>query len=298
MEIQQAGRLGDIRAGEGHIAGLLRHFIDRGFLAQRRFDRGDHLVELHRLRAAEVEDVAQRPLLVVERAQDSVHDIVDKSVIPRRVTLAIAVDGLAVVNQPGELGDGQVRPLAGAVHGEEAQADSADATEMAVVRAHLLARHLRHGVGTDGLKDGILLGEGHFLVHAVDGGAAGKDELLHAVALAGLQQVEGALDIGVDVELRLFDGGPHASTGRQVDHGVILALGKHLFHRGRVTQVAIGHADAILKAGDIVALDGRVIIIIEIVNDSNLEAGGQKALDGVGSDEAGSAGDKNSLHDQ
>ena len=72
------------------------------------------------------------------------------------------------MDEAREFRDGEVGALAGAIDGEESQADGVNAVERGVVRAHLLARHLRHGIRADGLEDGVGLGEGNFFVHAID----------------------------------------------------------------------------------------------------------------------------------
>lgn len=169
---------------------------------------------------------------------------------------------------------------------------------MAVVGAHLLAGHFGHGVGADGLQNGVLFGKGHFFVHAINGRAAGEDKLTGAVAAGVFQQVEGAFDVDVDVEFRCLNGGADTGARGQVDDGIGLKVGDGGGDEGRVGQLAFIHGHAVLKAADVGAFDGGVVVGVEAVeNGDAIRAIAQQALHGVRADESGTASDEN-FHDE
>lgn len=295
FEVQELGSLVDVCAGQRDIAGLLGHLIDDCFFAKCVFDRGNHVVEVHGLGAAEVEDVALGRIGIVrpgEGTHDAVHDVADESVVTGGVALAILVDRLVLVDQAGELGNGQVGTLAGAIHGEEAQAHRADVVERGVVRAHLLAGHLRHGVGRDGLENGVHLRERHFLVHAIDRAAAGKDKALDPVALASLQHVEGALNVGINVEFWSLDAGTDPRTSGEVNDGIIATRGEGLLDESWIPQVSLMQGDAVTDGTNVFPLDGRIVVVVEAVENASLMALAEETFDSMGADESGTAGDE------
>ena len=68
------------------------------------------------------------------------------------------------------------------------------------------------------------------------------------------------------------------------------------FGGGRgVAKITLDHADAVADEANVLALDGRIIEVVEAVQDRNLGAlPAEQTLDGVGSNEAGSACDQDS----
>ena len=94
---------------------------------------------------------------------------------------------------------GHVRAAPGAVDREEAQARAGQAVQMAVGVGHELVALLGRGVERDRRVDAVLLAEGYLLVAAVDGARARVHQVLHRVVAAGLQDVEEADQVAVDV---------------------------------------------------------------------------------------------------
>lgn len=66
----------------------------------------------------------------------------------------------------------------------------------------------------------VVLGEGHLLALAVNRRGGPIDEAVDAPAAGELQGPLGAADVDLLVSDRVFDGGPHARQGGQVDDGV------------------------------------------------------------------------------
>lgn len=69
--------------------------------------------------------------------------------------------------------------------------------------------------------------------------------MLDLVSLAGLQDIEEALYVGVDIGVRVFDGVAYSCLGCQVDHVVELVFFKQCFYVLAVDQVELDKADAL-----------------------------------------------------
>src|SRR5690606_23654151 len=128
---EQPGGLGDVGAGAQHIAGLSGSGLDPRFDLQRIGDEVDEAADGRGAALAEVDDLelrvhAARPF---DRGDDAVEDVIDPGVIAFGRSVAEHRHRPPVQHQRGELPDGEVRALAGAVDGEETQGDDAHAVE-------------------------------------------------------------------------------------------------------------------------------------------------------------------------
>lgn len=282
---QEPGGFGDVGIGEGHVAGLLGVLFDEGLFAADLLEGGDQLVEGGGLVVAEVDDF-ERGGVVLGGAPSAIHDVVHIGVVAPGVAVAVFGDGATLKDVAGEFVDGQVRTLAGAVNGEVAQCGDSHAVEAGVVGAELLGAEFAGGVGREGGVDGVVLAEGHLAVDTVDGGGGGEGEAAHAVAAAGLQEVERAKGVDLNVEARVLDGGAHAGLGGDVDDGVGPALGENALDKGLVADVALEEAGAGGEGGDVAALDLGAVEVVEVVEGDHVVALGQDALAEVGADEA------------
>ncbi len=166
--VKDTASLGDIGIGERHVAGLVRQVIDLRLPAGDFLDAGNELSQRVGGRAAEVDDFEIRGG-VTACGHDALNDVVDVGVIASGTAIAVLIDRLAGHDVAGELGDGEVRPLAWAVDGEKAQADAADAVEVRVVRAELFARQLGGGVGGNRPLDQVVFGKRDFFIHPING---------------------------------------------------------------------------------------------------------------------------------
>ena len=129
---------------------------------------------------------------------------------------------------------------------------------------------------------------------AGDGGTAGGNKVLHTGAAGGFEQVESALDVRVDVELWLLDGGAHAGAGGQMDDGVKMALVEDFGHKKWVGDVSLAEFDLGAERLEIFALDGGVVVVVEAVEDGDLaRVVTEQALDSVGADKSSPSSDKN-----
>jgi hypothetical protein len=275
----------------GDVAGLVGLAVDVRGGAETFFDGLDHLVEGDGLAVAEIDHLVGAGV-IIDGGADALHDVRDVGVVTAGAAIAEDGDGFAVEDHAGELVDGEVRPLARAIHGEEAQADEADAVEVAVHVAEQLAADLGAGVGADGPQHVVVLAPRHPRVLAIDAGGAGEDELRGLPFAGELQQVLGAADVDFLVGDRVGDRRPHAGLGGEVDDHVI-AAGERPAHPVEVADVEAVEAVVRLRevGGHVCLLDRRIVEGIEVIHDIDVMAFSKKEIDEMGADEAGAAGD-------
>jgi len=84
----------------------------------------------------------------------------------------------------------------------------------------------------------------------------------------GLEQRRGALNVRAGVGHGRFHGRPDACLGRQVDHARHAIGREGRVQRLRVADVALDERETIAREqpGDIAALDGRVVVRVEVVD--------------------------------
>ena len=125
---------------------------------------------------------------------------------------------------------------------------------------------------------------------------------------AGLQDIVKADHVALDVGIRILNGIPHAGLGGQVHHNVKLIIGKQLINQRFVGQVSLD--ETILAFGffaraqndrEPVVLQGRVVVIIEIIQAHNVHGGTLKTLfqepqHQIAANKSGTAGYQNLLH--
>jgi hypothetical protein len=126
------GGCGDVGPSFGHIAGLGWTTFDDCPAFRDVFDHGDQLVERGGAATAEVEDRERRSSEVCGRP-DALDGIIDECVVALAGAVAIDGDWASLEDCGGEFADGEVRALARAVNGEEAEADALDAVQVSVV---------------------------------------------------------------------------------------------------------------------------------------------------------------------
>ena len=64
---QQLSRLGNIGAGQRHVARLFGQLVDPGFPAERFFDRSDEIFQLDRFAFTEIKKIVERALVIERR---------------------------------------------------------------------------------------------------------------------------------------------------------------------------------------------------------------------------------------
>src|SRR5690606_39302946 len=94
-------------------------------------------------------------------------DVVDVRIIPSCRAVSVKRNRSAFQHQPGELMNGEIRALPGAVHCKETQGNEAYAIQVAVHMSHQLTADLSAGVRANWQQDMIVFSPWHVRVDAV-----------------------------------------------------------------------------------------------------------------------------------
>ena len=80
---------------------------------------------------------------------------------------------------------------------------------------------------------------------------------------ACIEQIECAVDIGREVELRGLDGRAHTSAGSNVDDLVKVALSKGALDQDRIAYIASDKFDLVPNGSNVSLFDLGIVVIIE-----------------------------------
>ena len=89
------------------------------------------------------------------------------------------------------------------------------------------------------MVDVVMHREGHRRLDTIDAGAAGIDDVFHAIVAAPFEDLGETDDVAVDIGERVFDGVAHARSGGQIHHQVRLMGGETV-----LDGLAVGEVDA------------------------------------------------------
>ena len=106
----------------------------------------------------------------------------------------------------------------------------------------------------------------------------------------GFEEVVGPCDIGIDIELRVLYGGPHACTGCNMNDRIEMALCNKGINPAAIPNIAFLNTHIPTKPRNVSALDGRVVVVVEIVNQHDFVPVCEQAGANVGTDKSGTAG--------
>lgn len=282
---------------------------EHAFLYQHALQRVDEVEQVLGVRVADVVDAVRgkgQPVLAhlhlgrgVHDAPHALDDVVDVGEVAAAVAHVEDLDGLAAAQLLGEAEVGHVGPAHGAVHREEAQASRRDGVELGVGGGHELVGLLGCGVERHRRVHAVLLGERNLLVAAVDRAGARVDEVLDRVVAAGLEHVEEADEVALEVGTRILDGVADARLCGEVHHYIEAVLGEQALDEGGVAQVAAHEGEAAVRVGlgqhaQAGVLDAGVVIAVEVVEANDGIIGLlEQLLDEERADEAGRSGDEN-----
>lgn len=278
-------------------------------LHQHALQRVDEVEKVLGMRVADVVDAVRgerQPVLAhlhlgrgVHDAPDALDDVVDVGEVAAAVAHVEDLDGVAAAQLLGESEVGHVGPAHGTIHREEAQSGRRDGVELGVGGGHELVGLLGGGVERHRRVHAVLLGERHLLVAAVDRAGAGVDEVLDRVVTAGLEHVEEADEVALEVGTRILDGVAHARLGGEVHHDVEAVLGEQALDEGGVAQVTAHEGESAVCVGlgkhaQAGVLDAGVVVAVEVVEtDDHIVGLLEQLLDEERADEAGRSGDEN-----
>lgn len=279
-----------VGVGDGHVAGLHRHELLVGLkvviggkhalLHQHALQRVDEVEQVLGMRVADVVDAVRgegQPVLAhlhlgggVHDALDALDDVVDVGEVAAAVAHVENLDGLPAAQLLREAEVGHVGPAHGAVNREEAQAGGRDGVELGVGGGHELVGLLGGGVERHRRVDAVLLGERHLLVAAVDRAGARVDQVLDRVVAAGLEHVEEADEVALQVGARVLDGVANARLGGEVHNDVEAVLCEQALDEGGIAQVAAHEGEAAVCVGfgqhaQARVLDAGVVVAVEVV---------------------------------
>ena len=90
---------------------------------------------------------------------------------------------------------------------------------------------------------------------------------------ASFQNIDKALEIGVDVGMGMIDRMAHAGLGREVDHHRKPMLGKQRSHRRTIRQIGLHETEPRILAQDVQPrlLQRRIVIIVETVQADDID---------------------------
>ena len=276
-------------------------------LHQHALQRVDEVEQILGVRVADVVDAVRgerQPVLAhlhlgrgVHDAPDALDDVVDVGEVAAAVAHVEDLDGVAAAQLLGEAEVGHVGPAHGTVHGEEAQAGRRDGVELGVGGGHELVGLLGGGVERHRRVHAVLLGERHLLVAAVDRAGAGVDEVLDRVVAAGLEDVEEADEVALEVCAGILDGVADTGLGGEVYHNVEAVLREQALDEGGIAQVATHEGEAAVGVGlgqhaQARVLDAGVVVAVEVVEaDDHVIGHLKQLLDEERADKAGGSGD-------
>ena len=118
------------------------------------------------------------------------------------------------------------------------------------------------------------------------------------VVAAGLEHVEEADEVALEVGARVLDGVAHARLGGEIHHDVEAVLGEQALDEGGVAQVAAHEGKAAVCVGlskhaQAGVLDAGVVVAVEVVEtDDHIVGLLEQLLDEERADEAGRSSDE------
>lgn len=229
FEVKVALQFTHIRVRLVDITGLHGQELLLRRLADGLFQHLNEVHELLRLVVADVVDlVAVAELIrlgrIAEHVLDARDDVVDIGEVAVHIAVIVDLDSLAPADLVGELEIRHIRTAERPVNREEAQSRRRNPVEMAVGVRHELIRLLRRRIEADRMVDIVRRRERRLLLVAVDRRARSKEQMLHLMMAARLEDVEEADDVRVDIRARMVDAVPHTSLRREIDDNVRLIL--------------------------------------------------------------------------
>ena len=294
LPVQKRLRLRNVRVGARHVPRLRGELLNlRGDVHGLR-DSGNEVFELSRLRAAEVDDFVFRVIQILratEALHNPIHDVADERVVAARGAVAVHGDGLVRQKLPGKLVDRQVRPLARAVHREEAQAVHVNVVEVVEGVRQQLAGALRRGVGRDRFFHPVVLREGHLVVVAVDRRGRAIDERVDVVLLGHLQHRLRAAHVRPLIGHGGFDRGAYAGLRGEVDDRIHVPGVQGVQDRVGIADVRLDQGKRVgREVLDSLLFHGAGVEGIEVVDGRDAVTVAKEAAAEVPADEAGPAG--------
>lgn len=234
----------------------------------------------------------------VHYAPNALDDVVDVGEVAAAVAHVEDLDGVPAAQLLGESEVGHIGPAHRTVNREESQAGRRDGVELGVGSGHELVGLLGGCVERHRRVNAVLFGERHLLVAAVYRAGASVDEVRDRVVATGLEHVEEADQVALEVCARVLDGVADARLCGEVHHDVETVLREQALDKGGVAEVAAHEGEAAVGVGlgqhaQARVLDAGIVVAVEVVEAEDGVIGLlEQLLDEERADEARGSGDE------
>ena len=165
---------------------------------------------------------------------------------------------------------------------------------MAIGMGHQFIAFFAGRIERERMVDVVVHREGHRCVGTIDAGTAGINEMLYSVVAATFKNVGEANDIALDVGKRVLDGVAHTGLRSEIHHSLRSMRSERIFDSFFVGQINT-QVNVILMIGmssQSRFFDGRVVVVVVIVDANDGIAAFQQSHGEIGADKAGRAGDE------
>src|SRR6266705_909316 len=170
---------------------------------------------------------------------------------------------------------------------------------MSVSMTKQLSRRFRRGIRGNRIEDRIVFAEGNLWVNSVNGRRRTENELLDTVRARKFQQIQGAVDVCLDIQPRLPQRRPHARAPTQMCDAIVVGICKRTLQGGAVAKVGFDNFEIGIGQvrTDIRALDRWIVKVVEVIDDGDIpRAFAEQLIDEMRADESRAAGDEDVLH--
>src|SRR5215210_703053 len=176
------------------------------------------------------------------RRTTALTDVIDIGEIAAHVSGIKQPDRTAFHDGGSKNEHGHVGPAPRSIDGEKAKPPRRQAKQMAVGMRHQLIRLFARRIEADRMVDILMHGKRQARIGAVNRGGGRKHKMSAAVVPAPLEHIEKALDVGVDIGLRVDQRVAHTRLRREMHHIGKAMFGKQLLHSVPVRQVELNEA--------------------------------------------------------
>ena len=246
---------------------------------------------------------------MVERLDQTLHDVVHIREVALHLPVVVNLDGLARQDGFHKLEGRHVWPAPGAVDGEEAKSRHGNAKQVAVGVAHELVGLFGGRIKRDGVVHRLGLRKRQRFVAPVHARGTRVDEVRAAAVIVlaqpqrlslrpnALQNIQKACDVAVDIGMGVGEGVPHPGLGCKVNHSIEGVGIEERSHGGLVFEARLHKGEALrarpfLNARQAGLFECGVVIVVEVVEPHHGIAPGQEPLAHEVANEAGCAGDE------
>ncbi|GER35037.1 root hair defective 3 GTP-binding protein [Striga asiatica] len=187
-----------------------------------------------------------------------------------------------------------VGPAPGPIHGEEPKPSYGKAVYVVVGMGYLLTGLFGGSVQAGGPVSLVLFGKRDFVVEPIDRAGRGPHNRgLWIGRFAGLENIHEARDVAGDIGRGIFHRVTDPGLGRKVHHVREGHEVEKLDKQIGVVYVTVDHEDPVPKKKVLAGpFQGRVVVIVEIVEPDYAVAAPSKGGRDVAADEAGGASDE------